>query len=1140
MFKVNKLKISGFKSFAFPTDIIIADGVTGVIGPNGCGKSNIFEAIKWVMGESSSKSLRSDSMDDVIFNGTEKIPAKNFAEVSLEIELLKKSQNNNDNEKMSITRTLERGVGSFYKINNKEVRAKDIQILFSDSGSGSRSSSIIGQGNIEQIINFKPIDRKGILEEAAGTSGLFNRRHESELKLRATEQNLERLSDLLQALESQQKSLQRQARQASKYQIISDQIKDHQALILHKEWLEIDKKSFESKQKYDTSKDELELLNNKYKNHSDFKSKKNDEIKLLEKKIYNIENQVQIKELNKKNLLNKKILYKNRKEELSNYINLVFKDRQLEEKRSKEIKKNNLDILKKLENFTELNQLKSIIQNEKKKEVSLQEKLKLSESNLVTEMQLVLGEEFRLDNLKESKENFEEKFKKICLEIQETKLSLEKNSNIEYEKQSQILITKQKDFESLINVKKQKSILILSNKEKVNKERIAIVKEIEESQKLCTEYHTELSTLTKLSEKIEIPKNSIFNLIKIKKGYENAAYSILRNELDATLKDSKKRWSRIEKKIKSIDNSILPYVESPKELKLFLSQIMIVESEKEGFLKQKQLSVGQYIVSKSGTCWRWDGFVSEKDENNDILYTSKKRIEMLKSLISGIENKLKKQILKKNKFDRELNELNQSEQQNKFEIEKTFKKQNETYQKIQELKDKGFEKKNNFEKLSEKLKFLKNERDLIKIELEKIRSSAEIKNKKTCKEDANKSSTEELIKKIKEEIQTTRKHISQLHEKILNLEINFKFLKNDLEQNKKREIECYQQIKNLNLREENYKKEEKKLLNFPIELDQNLDLLEKQLINLTNEKENLKKKINLKKDEFKHIQENEDKFLNKKDLLKVAMIRSEENIIHLNEKKKDLIDITFQQLKCHPDEILNNMNLKKNDSIKIEDIKNNLEKLKFQREQMGPVNLRAGIEENEITKKLEELLIEKNDLCDAIQKLKLAINKINTEGKKKLLEAFTKVNKNFSELFVKLFEGGQASLKLVSSDDPLKTGLEIFAKPPGKKLTNISLLSGGEKTLTAISLIFSIFLINPSPICILDEVDAALDDVNVDKFCSLLKEIKSSSMTKFLIISHHKTTMAMVDRVYGVTMGQKGISDIVSVNFNTPQFKEAI
>ena len=423
MFKVKKLKISGFKSFAFTCEFEISDGVTGIVGPNGCGKSNIFEAIRWVMGESSSKSLRSNSMDEVIFNGTDKIPAKNFAEVSLELEATKKNDDysTQNEEKILISRSIERGMGSFYKINNKEVRAKDVQVMFSDSGSGSRSSSIISQGNIDQIINYKPIDRKVILEDAAGISGLQSRRRESELKLNATENNLERLSDSLNNLETQQKSLKRQARQAEQYQHITDKIKQIESIILWEDWKVLDSDFVQAKKKFDEIKNQLDMLLKK--------DTETDGIKLIEEKKLDSFNQL-ISELNKKlqvkindknNLFSEKESLKNRKIEIQSYLETISKDKSLEEKRLQEFEKNILIIIKKIENFSDIELAKDQLKNEKTNEFQLQEKLKESESILANEKQLLLGEEFKLDNLKESKDYLLNKKNELEDQIKKTK-----------------------------------------------------------------------------------------------------------------------------------------------------------------------------------------------------------------------------------------------------------------------------------------------------------------------------------------------------------------------------------------------------------------------------------------------------------------------------------------------------------------------------------------------------------------------------------------------------------------------------------------------------------------------------------------------------------------------------------------------
>ena len=1142
MFKVKKLKISGFKSFAFPSEIEIGNGVTGVIGPNGCGKSNIFEAIRWVMGESSSKSLRSGLMDDVIFSGTEKIPAKNFAEVSLELENTSKDKikNLNEGEKILVSRTLERGVGSFYKINNKDVRAKDILILFSDSGSGPRSSSIISQGNIDQIINFKPIERKIILEDAAGISGLYSRRHESELKLIATQENLERISDSLKNLENQQKSLQRQAKQAGRYQLISDQIKENEGMLFLQEWEEIVNQHQISNKKYRETKTNLSMVQKKLETLEKLEVVKAEKTKASENKVLEIEKKLQLNSLDQKDLLNKKNFFQNRKNEINQYFNLLKKDKNLEEKRLNEVEDNTKKILKKLNGFEQLSKYKELLKNEEKQEFLLQEKLKDSESNLVTEMQLLLGEEFRLDNLKESKENYKNRERKISEEIKYIQTQIDKYDQKELlqlvnnsQKEKTHIETRIVELKKLNNENIKKESLILDKSEKIKLDIEKLTKEL-------TEFETELLTLNRISADIDIPKNSIFNLLNIKKGYEKAIYAILKDELDAELKRSKKRWLiKPQNSPLPINNSINRHVEAPDELKLFLSQIMYVDNEEEGIKKQKELKVGQYIVNKNGTIWRWDGFVSEENNEKDKWYNSKIRVTELEILVINLKNSLKEIKSNKNKYDEVKFEITKEIENNNTEIEKCYSSLNMISSKIENLKEKSFLEKNKFEKLNEKIKFLLNESKIIKDELNNIISNEDEKNKQTnSKDSTNKSATERLILEIKLQIQNKRKIISELNEKILSQEINYKYLNNDLDQNKKRKKECLKQISDFDLREKKYKQEESKLQNFPIELENKLNSLEKDQVNIASELTSKNNDLNIQNSELENIKKEFKRLTNTKDDFKHMLIRTEENLNHLDEKKVNLKEIIFQQFKCRPEDIkVSSDNLRK---LNIEEIKNNLEKFKFQREQMGPVNLRAQIEEKEISLQLNELILERNDLTEAIKKLNLAIYQINVEGKKKLIAAFDLVNKNFSELFQKLFEGGEASLKLISSDDPLKTGLEIYARPPGKKLTNISLLSGGEKTLTAISLIFSIFLINPAPICILDEVDAALDDTNVEKFCKLMDEIKTNTQTKFLIITHHKTTMAMVDRVYGVTMSQKGISDIVSVNFENQDFRKAI
>ena len=1144
MFKVKKLKINGFKSFAFPCEIEIGEGVTGIVGPNGCGKSNIFESLRWVMGESSSKSLRSISMDEVIFSGTEKIPAKNFAEVVIELENIAKNETNKllNEENLIVSRILERGVGSFYKINNKEVRAKDILTLFSDSGSGPRSSSIISQGNIDQIINYKPIERKIILEDAAGISGLQSRRHESELKLNATENNLDRLNDTISNLENQQKSLKRQARQAENYSLISEKIKSNEAMLFYQDWSSINKEFLESEKKFfkieselSNTEKELETLEENKELQINITNKEERQINLL-----NMELQLKSSEKNK--LLNKKELYENRKKEIIFYLDSIKNDKEIEKKKLIEFEKGVNENKKNIQEFENILPLKKFLQKEKTEEILLQEKLKELESQLVSEMQLILGEEFKYDNLKSSKNNLSIKRENIKKQISDTKALLTKSDEINYKKDILYIEKEKKYFEEKRDKLKTINDQINQNKKDLLEKLSFSNSEIQILTEEFTQKSTELLTLKKLFKDKNLSTKSIFNLLKVKKGFESTVYAALKDELDAELSQSKKRWVKVSKKeIKEIPDSLIKLVEAPPELNSILSQISYVTNNEQGYARQQKLKVGQMIVGKDGTLWRWDGFVSEKSNETEKWLDYKTRILEIEPVIFELDKKLIRLKKDKKKIETLIDKENILESKNKKETENIYEKLNLFNIKLSKVKEKDSVKITTFEKLNEKIKYLNTELLLIDVELKKIfdsqkKNDLQIKNKN--KAESNK--IEVLIEKIKSRIIKKRKEISELNENILSQEINFKYITNELEQNEKRRIECIERVKTYNLREKKYLDEEKQLQKLPEDLEKNISKLDIIAAKLSSDINKKNTEVENERNKQKKIEKNIREVANKKEVLKDNFIRTEEHIIYLKEKKHNIKEVIFQRIKCNPEEIKEKIGFDEAELKATDELKKSLEKLSFQREQMGPVNLRAYIEEKEITEQLNSIELEKNDLTQAIHKLRTAINKINIEGKKKLVDAFELVNTNFSQLFKQFFDGGEASLKLVNSDDPLQTGLEIYAKPPGKKLTNISLLSGGEKTLTAISLIFSIFLINPSPICVLDEVDAALDDFNVEKFCDLLTEIKNKTKTKFLIISHHKTTMAMVDRVYGITMTQKGISDIVSVDFNKEKFKKAV
>ena len=646
MFTVKKLKISGFKSFAHSTEILIEDGVTGIIGPNGCGKSNIFEAIRWVMGESSSKSLRSSSQDEIIFNGTQNLPAKNFAEVSIELNDFEGNIPNlstNDEKKVVISRILERGVGSFFKINDKDARAKDVSIMFYDSGSGARSSSIISQGNIDQIINFKPIDRKIILEDAAGTSGLQARRHESELKLQSTESNLEKIDLNLNNLYENQKSLSRQARQAERYEQMSKDIKDLQSKLLFLDWKKIEfnlNKDEEQRKKIsseiDFIKSNIKELNNKNDLSKETFNKLQKEKEVLNQTLFKLEKEISEQKNKIENI-------KNKKNEIQRFLVTVQKDKNDEKTNlteiSETIKQTEIDISNLNSRNLEKEKINELLKNEKK----IKDQIKQLETLYVNEIQLTLGEEFKSDNLKENKENLEKDIKNVTSEIDLLRIKgkddqlilsdLNKDLNKLKKSNQSIhmeLIEKKKDLGKI----EEKKILL-------NKEIKSYVEQIETLSTQHTEIQTEIKTLAEIAGDNLLSEKSVVNLLKIKKGYENAVYAALTHELDATLTNSKKRWVKtVVSNISNIESPLSDYVKSPSELLPILSQIGFINDDSHAIGLQKKLSVGQMLVNRKGTIWRWDGFISEDNLQKKKIIDSHLRITELREGEKVIKKKL--------------------------------------------------------------------------------------------------------------------------------------------------------------------------------------------------------------------------------------------------------------------------------------------------------------------------------------------------------------------------------------------------------------------------------------------------------------------------------------------------------------------
>ena len=1146
--KFTRLKIIGFKSFVDTTVLDIKPGLTGLVGPNGCGKSNIVEAMKWNMGEAGPSRLRAGEMNDIIFAGTKGRPSRNSAEVTLTIE------NNNeellqaytDSSEIEVSRKIEKDDGSTYQINNKEVRQRDVQILYADIAIGSRSNAIVDQGQVGKIINSKPQERRQILEEAAGISGIHARKHETELKLKSTETNLDKLEEIITNDVSRLKELSRQSNQAKRYKTISENIRKLEATILYQRW--------------NSNKEKIEINKKQLESCTENVNQITRKIASVSLQQQNIENDLPaLREENQKysNILNKlkveyDILIKEeesislekakQKDTIKNLIAEIFNEEKLFKELDIQYKEltSNINTIKINTTDININELKENLENLKKEEAYNSEKLTESERALAYNTSQIENLQNEIVKLKLQKEETKNSLQKNIEEIKNLNtISKENNEKDVFLNKIDILKKKLKDEDSKeISTLKKLDIIVKKIKnlnEKIDQKKIVLQNKL----RSIDQYNASKDILTKLFESDE--KNIVINYLKFPNGFEKAIEAALGHGLKASLEKSSIEWRNIDQQsLKSLPEgikSLSDYTKGVPEVLNILKLTGLVDTSEQGDLLQHKLIPGQQLVTKNGGLWRWDGYThteNAKTPANQILQNKTNLIELtskINSLQSEISNH-ETDILNLN------SEINSSEN-NKIDNNAILLKINNSKIDIRSIIEK--------------------EQSAMSIYIE----NNNVNKTKLAILESSKSKNEYLFKKLSNElaiclkkelsvsqIEDLKKNINQItsknNEKKIELNNYFSVYQKELSAIDNRENHLNQlvneksrldsQINNIKNRIKNLKYNKNHL-----ELDiKNLDLkpiqIEKLKLKIFNEIDNLKKKSNNISEKLLN-KENENKsILNELKTYNEELInyredkaRQESLLQQSIERNNEDRERIYEKLKITPDKFNEIIDL----SIETQGIEESnlaLEKLIIQRERIGPVNLVAEEDSEKLRIKLEEIDKEKEDLINAINKLRSSIRAINKEARARLLEAFDEVNKHFKELFTNLFGGGEAYLNLEGSDDPLESGLELMASPPGKKLQQMSLLSGGEQALTAMALIFSVFLTKPSPICVLDEVDAPLDESNVDRFLDLIDSISKKSETRFLVISHHRLTMARMDRLYGITMQEPGVSQLVSVS----------
>jgi len=978
-----------------PTDLIIEKGLTGIVGPNGCGKSNLVEALRWAMGESSAKKMRGAEMDEVIFSGTENRPPRNIAEVTIFLEKIPEKIISafSNQEKTEISRRIERGKGSLFRVNGKDVRAKDVQLIFADLSSGPRSAAMVSQGMIGSLINDKPTERRTILEEAANITGLHGRRHEAELKLKSALTNLERLSDVIEALQGQFAGLKKQARQAGRYRTISGSIRAAEALVLLI--------------RLSGAQEELISINTSLSNAK----------KIVEEKV------AKVAKASETHTSAEKKIPPLRKEDAS---------------KSAKVQSLNLAL-------KQLDEDKKRLDSEK-----MQANERLNDLN---------KDIIRINDQITDATN---SIRSLDSEHDELTNSLTPNSD------SDLAI-------SILTQRKTDAANALKDWENINIEKN---NSFNEDQKIRDQFQERREITTKIKAEILAIQNiisdkekkyewrSILKDISVESGYELALGAAFEEDLSGSEDESAPiHWSNnpVLGQLNYLPEGVTclnEFVSGPDKIRRSLSQVGIVSNRNEGAEKHKLLKPGQRLVTKDGDLWRWDGYV--------------KRLEPEAESTASYTLQIKNRLLK---------------------LEDDFEKENNIEQKMGDL---AKESKIRVMEITKKEEiFRKNLRDAEKLV---DASQSQLAGKQ-----------QDLFTKTR--LENINKDISLWKKRLQDAELQLDSLK-------KRKDKANEEVNLLSTRPAIIQKQSNEITN--------------QL--MTAEEEQKKSNDSLVKAET----ELNNSLRNLREADKVAssaredLVRREASLDQTREKIKNISQITEEKIGCNINDLRNNTRLKPNEDLpSIEKAEKSLQRLNNERENIGAVNLRAEQESEDLDSQISQLNNEKDDLNNAIMRLREGIAKLNKEGRQRLLNSFNQVNSNFREIFVKLFGGGKAHIALIGSDDPLEAGLEIFASPPGKRMQNMSLLSGGEQALTALSLLFSVFLVNPAPICVLDEVDAPLDDANVDRFCKLIKEITNETGTKMIIVTHHRMTMSRVDRLFGVTMAEQGISKLVSVNLAT-------
>ena len=1142
--KLTRLRLHGFKSFVEATDFLIEPGLTGVVGPNGCGKSNLVEALRWAMGETSHKSLRAADMDAVIFAGSGNRPSRNHAEVTMTIDNSDRSAPSamNDQETLEVSRRIEREAGSVYRVNGKDVRARDVQILFADAATGARSPALVHQGKIGEIIQARPDQRRRVLEDAAGVAGLHARRHEAELRLKAAESNLLRVEDVIGQLANQVDGLKKQARQAIRYRELAAKVRKAEALLFHLRWLQANTDVTEAGQTHGLTVRDLAERTREQAESARIQAIRASELPGLRDNEARAAAGLQRLTNAREMLDREEERAKERVAELDRRLTQFAADIEREQRQMSDA-----DLaLQRLD--SEDTALKDEIKSRIEKRSGTDVRVSEAQATLAAAERTFSELTTTLADLTAKRTQFEanvrshrDRLARIDQDIANVQRDVEKiaaeTGNLgDLDALAQTMQAAQQVLTQSGASAQSNEAAHVAARARLDSSRAPVV----EADKRVQRLETEAKTISKLV--MGETKNlwpPIIDGVSVAKGFEKALGAALGDDLDAPVDPSAPmRWSSVgvldgDPSLPGGIESLATHVNAPPELARRLAQIGIVSRDR-GAEFVSQLKTGQRLVSTEGDLWRWDGFVAAAHAPSGAARRLAERARLI-----DIEGELeqarndataKRQALEAAEADLKTAALAETSSR---EAARAAQREADAARERHAAAEREINRHaTRRSALTEALARLTADRaeahgahDSAASALAGLAASQETE---TQLADARTRMEERrtFAAQVRAEAQALAREAELADRRV-------QAILAERGEWQGRKENAASQIATIENRVGDVKNERAELDNAPAQFAEKRRALISEIETAEAARRAAADALAAAEKLMAETDREARASLDALSAAREATARAEERMDGTKRRLEDIEREIRDMLEVEPHGVAALAEVTSESELPaVGEIEAELEKLRRDRDRLGAVNLRAEEELREVETQHTSLTTERDDLVEAIKRLRQGIQSLNKEARERLLTSFEVVNGHFKRLFTDLFGGGQAELQLIESDDPLEAGLEIIAKPPGKKPQTLSLLSGGEQALTALALIFAVFLTNPSPICVLDEVDAPLDDHNVERFCNLLHEMTSSTDTRFIIITHNPITMARMNRLFGVTMAERGVSQLVSVDLD--------